>query len=132
MSDQASGNGFPLKDYLGFDLVEEEPGLVVATMEVTERHLSPNGTVHGGVLFTLVDTAMGKATMGVVAEGRTCASIELSARYLRPVGTGGRLVAEVTVLRAGRRVVHLEGRVRCDGDDRLVAVMTGSFAVIDP
>ena len=131
MSDQASGNGFPLKDYLGFDLVEEEPGRVVATMEVAERHLSPNGTVHGGVLFTLVDTAMGKATMGVVAEGRTCASIELSARYLRPVGTG-RLVAEVTVLRAGRRVVHLEGRVRCEGDDRPVAVMTGSFAVNDP
>jgi len=132
MSDQASRNGFPLKDYLGFDLVEEEPGRVVATMEVTERHLSPNGTVHGGVLFTLVDTAMGKATVGVIAEGRTCASIELSARYLRPVGTGGRLVAEVTVLRAGRRVVHLEGRVRCEGDDRPVAVMTGSFAVIDP
>ena len=132
MSDQASGDSFPLKDYLGFDLVEEEPGRVVATMEVTERHLSPNGTVHGGVLFTLVDTAMGKATVGVIAEGRTCASIELSARYLRPVGTGGRLVAEVTVLRAGRRVVHLEGRVRCEGDDRPVAVMTGSFAVIDP
>ena len=132
MSDQASGDSFPLKDYLGFDLVEEEPGRVVATMEVTERHLSPNGTVHGGVLFTLVDTAMGKATVGVIAEGRTCASIELSARYLRPVGTGGRLVAEVTVLRAGRRVVHLEGRVRCEGHDRPVAVMTGSFAVIDP
>ena len=132
MSDQVSTDGFPLKDYLGFDLVEEEPGRVVATMEVTERHLSPNGTVHGGVLFTLVDTAMGKATMGVVADGRICASIELSARYLRPVGTGGRLVAEVTVLRAGRRVVHLEGRVRCEGDDRPVAVMTGSFAVIDP
>ena len=132
MSDQASGNGFPLKDYLGFDLVEEEPGRVVATMEVTERHLSPNGTVHGGVLFTLVDTAMGKATVGVIAEGRICASIELSARYLRPVGTGGRLVAEVTVLRAGRRVVHLEGRVRCEGDDRPVAVMPGSFAVLGP
>ena len=131
MSDQVSSDGFPLKDYLGFDLVEEEPGRVVATMEVAERHRSPNGTGHGGVRFTLVDTAMGKATMGVVAEGRTCASIELSARYLRPAGTGG-LVAEVTVLRAGRRVVHLEGRVRCDGDDRPVAVMTGSFAVIDP
>ena len=131
MSDQASGNGFPLKDYLGFDLVEEEPGRVVATMEVAERHLSPNGTVHGGVLFTLVDTAMGKATTGVVAEGRTCASIELSARYLRPVGTG-RLVGAVTVLGAGGRVVHLGGRVRCEGDDRPLAVMTGSFAVVDP
>ena len=64
MSDQASGNDFPLKDYLGFDLIEEEPGRVVATMEVTERHLSPNGTVHGGLLFTLVDTAMGKAPRG--------------------------------------------------------------------
>ena len=122
---------FPLQDYIGFDLVEEEPGRVVATMDVTERHLSPHGMVHGGVLFTLVDTAMGKATMGVLDEGQICASIEVSARYLRAVNSG-RLVAEVTVIRPGRRVVHLEGKVWSEGDDRLIAVMTGSFAVIDP
>lgn len=131
MFGQASRDGFPLQNYLGFSLAQEAPGHVVATMEVTERHLSPHGTVHGGVLFSVVDTAMGKATMGVVDEGCNCATIELSARYLRPVSAGC-LVAEVRVLRAGRRVVHLEGRVRCEGDDCLVAVMTGSFAVIDP
>jgi len=122
---------FPLQDYIGFDLVEEEPGRVLATMDVTEQHLSPHGMVHGGVLFTLVDTAMGKATMGVLEEDQVCASIEVSARYLRAVNSGC-MVAEVTVIRPGRRVVHLEGKVWSEGDDRLIAVMTGSFAVIDP
>ncbi len=121
---------FPLRSFLGFDFVVVAPGRVTATLDVTEKHLNPNGVVHGGVLFTLVDTAMGRATMSVLDENQACASIEASSRFLRPVGAG-KLVADVSVLRAGRRVVHLEGRVAKAGEDRPVALMTGSFAVLD-
>ena len=102
----------------------------MAALDVSDRHLNPNGVVHGGVVFTLVDTAMGRATMSVLEEGRICASIEVAVRYLRPI-TGGRLVATASVLRAGRRIVHLEGRVTVDGDDRPVAVVQASFAVLE-
>tara|TARA_B100001105_G_scaffold113655_1_gene91097 strand:+ start:102 stop:497 length:396 start_codon:yes stop_codon:yes gene_type:complete len=121
---------FPLRTFLDFTIDDGIDGEAVAALDVSDRHLNPNGVVHGGVVFTLVDTAMGRATMSVLDEGRICASIEVAVRYLRPIN-GGRLVATASVLRAGRRIVHLEGRVTVDGDDRPVAVVQASFAVLE-
>ncbi len=131
--DEIPDGEFPLRTFLDFtigDGPDGESGTARAVLDVDERHLNPNGVVHGGVVFTMVDTAMGRATMSVLDEGCVCASIEVSVRYLRPVG-GGRLVATATVLWAGRRIVHLEGAVHAEGDDRPVAVLQGSFAVIE-
>lgn len=110
------------------DIDELEPGQAVARLAVDQNLLNPNGVVHGGVLFTVVDTAMGKATMTTLEQGQRCASIEIQIRFLRPVRTG-RLEAHATVIRQGRRVIHLESRVR-DGDGELVATGAGTFAVI--
>ena len=38
-----------------------ERDLLLAKIEVDERHLNPAGAVHGGMLATLVDTTMGAA-----------------------------------------------------------------------
>ena len=130
MIDDPEYSEFPLRTFLDFTIDDGIDGEAVAALDVNDRHLNPNGVVHGGVVFTLVDTAMGRATMSVLEEGRICASIEVAVRYLRPI-TGGRLVATASVLRAGRRIVHLEGRVTVDGDDRPVAVVQASFAVLE-
>ncbi len=130
MVDDPEYSEFPLRTFLDFTIDDGIGGEAVAALDVSDRHLNPNGVVHGGVVFTLVDTAMGRATMSVLEEGRICASIEVAVRYLRPI-TGGRLVATASVLQAGRRIVHLEGRVTVDGDDRPVAVVQASFAVLE-
>lgn len=120
---------FPLGTYLSVTVVDERPGEAEASIDVGERHLNPNGVVHGGVVFTLVDTAMGRATIFVLDEGSYCASIEVSVRFLRAV-TEGRMTARVTVLQAGRRIVQQEGRVTVDGEDRPIVSASGSFAVL--
>jgi len=76
---------FPLRTFLDFTIDDGIDGEAVAALDVSDRHLNPNGVVHGGVVFTLVDTAMGRATMSVLEEGRICASIEVAVRYLRPI-----------------------------------------------
>jgi len=119
---------FPLRRFLGMDIEDVEPGHAIARLEVGDDLLNPNGVVHGGVLFTMVDTAMGAATMTSLGEGQRCASIEIQMRFLRPV-SAGRLEAATTVVRHGRKVVHLESRVR-DTDGALVATGAGTFAVI--
>ena len=130
MVDDPEYSEFPLRTFLDFTIDDGIGGEAVAALDVSDRHLNPNGVVHGGVVFTLVDTAMGRATMSVLEEGRICASIEVAVRYLRPI-TGGRLVATASVLQAGRRIVHLEGRVTVDGADRPVAVVQASFAELE-
>jgi len=129
VTDAADPSSFPLQTYLGFT-IERSTGEATATLELDERHMNPNGVGHGAVGFTLMDTAMGATVMSVVDEGCFCATIEIQTRFHR-AATGGRLTATASVVQAGRRIVHLEART-VDGDGRLIASATGSFAVIGP
>jgi acyl-CoA thioesterase len=126
MSDESSG-AFPLRDLLGFTM-ETGDGRSTGRLTVDARHINPHGTVHGAVMFALIDTAMGGATMSVVEEGNRCATVDITTRFLAPC-FGGELVAVATVRRAGRRIVHLDATVT-DGGDKEYTAATGVFAVI--
>jgi acyl-CoA thioesterase len=119
---------FPLQGFLGMALTGDEPGTGSAHLAIGEHHMNPNGVVHGAVLFALVDTAMGKATMSVVDDGLYCASVELSLRFIRPASSG-ELVATAAVVKRGRSIVHLDARVH-GADERLVATGAGTFAIL--
>jgi uncharacterized protein (TIGR00369 family) len=119
---------FPLQHHLGMVVASPGRGVGTAALEITPALHNPNGVVHGAVLFAMVDTAMGAATMSSLDPGLACASIEVHLRFLR-AATTGRLSAETNVVKGGRRVVQLEGRVR-DESGEVVATASGSFAVI--
>src|SRR5436190_16693869 len=94
----------------------------VATFELEAdltRHANPMGTVHGGVLSTLADSAMGMAYAAQLADGETFATLELKINFLRPVWQG-RLIARARVVQAGRTIGLTECDV-VDADGRLVA-----------
>ena len=127
MTDIGDGPVFPLREMLGFT-IETGEGVATAWLDVDERHINPHGTVHGGVMFILLDTAMGGATMSVLDEGNWCATLDIHTRYLAPC-FGGRITATATVRKAGRRVVHLDGVVTgADGTE--YAAASAVFAVI--
>ncbi|MFT4773017.1 MAG: hypothetical protein ACI9ME_000310 [Ilumatobacter sp.] len=125
---EATPASFPLQEFLGMELTGNEPGTGVARLTLGEQHANPNGVAHGAVLFALVDTAMGKATMSVADEGLYCASVELSLRFIRPAAEG-ELTAVATVVKRGKTIVHLEARVH-GPDQRLVATSAGTFAIL--
>ncbi|MCB1271567.1 MAG: PaaI family thioesterase [Microthrixaceae bacterium] len=125
MEDTSAYGEFPLRAFLGMEVAEDSPGHSTASLEVADQHLNPNGVVHGAVLFALVDTAMGSAAMSVLPEGEYATSVDLQLRFVRPA-SAGRLTAAVEVLKKGRTVLHLEGRVE-DSDGRLVATAAGTF-----
>lgn len=116
---------FPLRTFLGLEVEERTEGCAMAALEVGAQHLNPNGVVHGAVLFALVDTAMGAAAMSVLPDGQYATSVDLQLRFVRPAVSGD-LAATVEVLKRGRNVIHLEGRVM-DGDQRLIATAAGTF-----
>lgn len=90
-------------------------GVARVTLDVGDRHLNPHGTVHGGVIATLVDTAMGEA-VATTADGERPATIDMTVAYLEPAGPG-RLVATAEVRKAGRRVTIVEADVTQPGPD---------------
>ncbi len=128
---EAKYGEFALKSFLDMRMDDEtglEPGTGVARLDIGPNHLNPNGVVHGGVLFTMVDTAMGKATMSVLDDGQFCASVEVQLRFIRPASEGP-VTATATVLKRGRSIVHLQAEVTGE-DDRLIATANGTFTII--
>ncbi len=105
-----------------------EDGRARYHLDVVPELLNPHGVLHGGAVYTMVDYAMGGATMSALGPGEICATIEIKISYLAGVRVG-RLDCETEIIKQGRQVVFLESKVR-DDTGRLVATATGSFAVI--
>jgi uncharacterized protein (TIGR00369 family) len=114
-------------DSLGVSGRTAEDGTATLELEATEQHLNPAGTVHGGVLATLVDTAMGQAVRSRTGEDDVPATSQLTVTYLRP-GRPGRLVATGRVSKQGEHLTVCEADVEQDGDTLAHAVAT--FAVL--
>jgi acyl-CoA thioesterase len=78
---------------LGVELLEVWPGGARARLRVAPELLNGHGTVHGGVVFLLADTAFGCACNGEGDDAEhTIASASIE--YLRPAHVGDLLVAE--------------------------------------
>jgi uncharacterized protein (TIGR00369 family) len=117
--------GFP--DALGVTGPTAEDGTARLELDATARHLNEAGTVHGGVLATLVDTAMGAAVRSLTGDGDTPATSQLTVTYLRP-GKPGRLQVTGRVSKQGDHLTVCEGEVEQDGRTLVHAVAT--FAVL--
>jgi acyl-CoA thioesterase len=122
---------FPLKEFLGLEIVDGPvAGSVEAIIAITDQHLNPNGVVHGGVIFSLIDTAMGAATMRVLEEGCHCATVEIQTRFIR-AASSGTLRGSASVIRRGRHLVHVQSEVLNDLG-QIVAMGTGTFTIMYP
>ncbi|CAA9378667.1 PaaI family thioesterase [uncultured Nocardioides sp.] len=101
-------------------------GRATLTVDLDDRHLNAAGTVHGGMLATLVDTTMGAAIRSTV-DDETPATSQLSLTYLHP-GKPGRLVVTATVSKRGERLTICEADVEQDGKSLVHALAT--FALV--
>ena len=117
----------PLAELLGIRPERFEDGAATFGLTIRDDHLNPYGVVHGGVVSSLVDTAMGAAVHTRLVQGERCATIEIKINYLAPV-TAGELRAEARLIERTKRIAVLEARVRGEGD-QLVAVATGTFYI---
>jgi len=110
----------PMAELIGMRLLEIDARGAIFDLEVDlAQHANPMGTLHGGVLCTLADSAMGMAYAATLGDNETFATLELKINFLRPVWRG-HLTATGRVVQAGRSV----GLTECDVVDdtgRLVA-----------
>lgn len=121
--------GAPIAAHFGMDLVAVDEGTVTFTCQPDESHYNPIGAVHGGLVCTLLDSALGCATSTTLPAGVGYTSIDLNVSYLRPVTSGsGPLTCVGRVTKPGRRVAFAEGEVT-DNAGKVVATATSSLLV---
>jgi len=120
----------PIARTLNFRLSEIAAGRTVFTGTPSLDHYNPLGTVHGGYVATLLDSAMGCAVHTTLAPGQGYTTLELKVNFVRPVlDTSGELRAEGSVIHAGKRTATAESRL-LDAAGKLYAHATTTCLIL--
>jgi uncharacterized protein (TIGR00369 family) len=126
--------GVPIGQTLDFVPVEWESGRIVFQGSPRFEFYNPIGSVHGGYLATLLDSAMGCAVHSTLAQGIGYTTLELKLNYVRPLtDKTGPIRAEGKVISVSRRIGTAEGRAY-DAAGRLYAHGTTTCLIfpLDP
>lgn len=108
--------------WLGIELLELAPGRCRARMRVREEMLNGFGVAHGGIAFSLADSAFAFASN---THGTVTVAVENSIGYPAPVRRGDTLTATAEEESAGRRLGYYRVIVR-NQDEVTVAIFRGT------
>jgi uncharacterized protein (TIGR00369 family) len=122
----------PFAALLGIWITEVSEGRVVFATEPSEYHYNPLGTVHGGVIATLLDSALGCAVQSMLPAGTSYTTLELKVNYLRPITEKtGTIYAEGKIIHLGGRIATAEARLT-DAKGKLYAHATTTCIILRP
>ena len=110
---------------LDLKLEHVERGKAVMRMPWRAEISNGTGAVHGGAIVSLCDTVFYIALASIYGRDQDTTTVALQCNYLAPALPPNDLVAEATVLRAGRRICYGEVHVR--SGETLVAHATLNF-----
>jgi uncharacterized protein (TIGR00369 family) len=92
--------------------VEASAGRVVFQGQPDRRFYNPIGSVHGGWIATLMDSAVGCAVHSSLAAGQGFTTLELKVNFLRAVTDAtGPLRAEGRTIHLGRQTALADGQL---------------------
>lgn len=123
--DQAPLMGY--HELLGMRVVEWSEGLAVVELVADERHLNRSGIVHGGVLTSMLDSALSLAGLycdepGRVRRGMT---LSLTTTFVGPAGAG--VLRATGRVRGGGHKVYLSSGEVIGAESQLLAIGEGAF-----
>lgn len=102
----------PSPPLIGIGIGDVEVDRVTFTMTPAEYHYNPIGSVHGGIISTLMDSAMGCAVQTSLPAGTAYTTLELKVNFLKALTRDtGEVFCEGKVIYMGGRVATAEARL---------------------
>jgi uncharacterized protein (TIGR00369 family) len=114
---------------LGASLARVAPGEVEIELPVRDALTQQHGSVHAGVLASILDSAAGYAALSLMPAGAGVVSVEFKVNLLEPA-RGERIVARGQVVRAGRNLYVCTAEARASSGaagEVLVATLQGTM-----
>lgn len=105
-------------------------GHATVSFAVNEFTGNPQGSLHGGILYALMDVACFFAAVSKLPAGRHPVSVEVNTSVLRAAGVGDRVIIEAWADRVGRSLASMRAEART-GAGKLIATGTVTKAILD-
>lgn len=103
----------PVANLVGYKICEVDYGYAAFELNPAEYHYNPFATVHGGILSTLLDTAMTSSVLSTLPKGVSCTTIEIKVNFIKPVTVDtGILKCEASPLHVGKKIASVEGKLK--------------------
>jgi uncharacterized protein (TIGR00369 family) len=116
----------PVATLLGADPLACDPvaGRITIAFQAKPDFCNLLGTVQGGMLAAMLDMVMSFAVLCTVGPGHVVPTIDMNTHFLSPARPG-RIVGEGAIVKKGRSISFMEGRLR-DRDGRLLTTATAT------
>ena len=119
----------PFNKLIGIRIVQRHPDGVTIACLMTEQLRNGAGVMHGGVLATVADAAVGIGLTSHFGARRPITTTEMKINFLRPI-QDGKLTARSHLLRVGKRLCV--GRVDMfDAKRKLAAVALVTYILLE-
>jgi len=110
----------PFSQWLGIEILEVEKGRCRVGMTIRKEMLNSMGKAHGGISYSLADTAFG---FSANTHGKYAVSIETSINHIEALEEGDYLIAEavtdITKTKIGFNIVEVKRK------EQIVALFKG-------
>ncbi|EDV39893.2 uncharacterized protein Dana_GF24237 [Drosophila ananassae] len=114
------------RNYNGFDrvlnmiqMVDGGDGRAVGEFTVAPEHCNRQGTLHGGLISTIVDNV---TSYGMMSKGsHPGVTANLSVSFIAPAKVGDVVQIEATTVRAGKKMAYLDCVLKLKSDGRILA-----------
>ena len=93
-----------------------------------ERHGNKRGVVHGGMLATAFDTALGNASWEAAGQ-KPCATVQLNVHFIGAMKLGEFAIIDSETLKTTRSLIFLRGTMRVES--RVIATADGVWKILE-
>jgi uncharacterized protein (TIGR00369 family) len=113
----------PVLSLLGGEVesVDAEAGTLRARYVGRDEFRNPAGLVQGGMLSAMLDDVTASLVDATLTTGQGVATLSLNVSFMRPAHVGP-IEAEASMMRRGKDICHVMGRLQQDGKDVAAAI----------
>lgn len=118
-----ASESMPFYQLTGMELARISEGEFVGELEIADKHRNAAGSVHGGMLYTMIDTFAGAHAAFVMQKG--VVTVNSHIEFLRPA-VAGRISCKTEIIRAGRNFTRVRGDI-FDAEGNLLCTSMNTY-----
>ena len=119
----------PFLEHLGIRILDKTPGTVRLRLDPRPELENSWGSMHGGVLMTLLDVALASAGRSLDESCNGALTVEIKVNFI--AAASGAVLGVGRAQRAGRSLIFSEGELTSE-EGVLLAKATGTFKLLYP
>jgi uncharacterized protein (TIGR00369 family) len=134
MTDTPTDEGYPasrrragINDTLGAEFLEgnAQEGWMRIRYTGTQAFENGSGLIQGGILAAMLDNVMSRALVQRLEDDQIVQTLEMKTTFIGPAPIGP-VIGEGQIVRQGRSIIFLEGRIFSEAGDLLVTASSTS------